>query len=262
LSTTTHLLPVAGVRNLRDLGGYPTKDGRQIKTGKLFRSAELSGITPEGRDYLAQRVHVIADLRTTSERNESVTPEIAGVENVHLPIFEQGGHDNNITRAVEAATEGTLEEPPMLEVNREFVTSELATASYQALIDHILAAPADKAVLWHCTAGKDRTGMAAFILLAALGVDEEIIYEDYLETNEHLAEHVEAIVNAISNPVEAEVIHSFWLAKRSYLDAALDEMRKQYGSVAGYLRDGIGIDDEKLAALKDALLEAEKSDRV
>jgi protein-tyrosine phosphatase len=109
-------------------------------------------------------------------------------------------------------------------------------------------------VLWHCTAGKDRTGMAAFILLAALGVDTQTIYADYLETNEHLAEHVDNIVAAIPDPIEAEVIRSFWIAKESYLDAALDEMRVRYGSVEGYLRDGLGIDDEKLSALKEALL--------
>jgi len=252
--STQRLLPVPGVRNLRDLGGYPTLDGRQIKPGKLFRSAELSGLTEEGQKYLADRVHVIADLRTSSEREELVTPEIDGVQNLHLPIFEQGGHDNNITRAVAAAAAGTLDEAPMLEVNREFVTSEMATASYKALIDQIIQSPADKAILWHCTAGKDRTGMAALILLAALGVDEETIYQDYLETNQHLAEHVDNLVAAIADPTEAEVIRSFWIAKRSYLDAALDEMRLRFGSVDGYLRNGLGLDDEKLSALKDALL--------
>lgn len=254
MATSTVKLPVQGARNFRDLGGYPTQDGRTIKPGRLFRSAELSGLTAADREFVAQRVHVIADLRTTAERNDLVTPEIAGVPNVHLPIFEQGGHDNNITRAVAAAAEGELEEAPMLEINREFVTSELASQSYRSLIDHILNAPADKAVLWHCTAGKDRTGMAAFILLAALGVDLETIYADYLETNEHLSEHVDNIVAAIPDPIEAEVIRSFWIAKESYLDAALDEMRVRYGSVAGYLRDGLGIDEQKLSALKETLL--------
>jgi protein-tyrosine phosphatase len=252
--STAQLLPIKGARNIRDLGGYATADGRQVKPGKLFRSAELSRLTEEDRQYLADRVYVVADLRTSAERADVVTPEINGVTNVHLPIFEDGGHDNNITRAVAAAADGELDEPPMLEINREFVTSPLATASYQALINYILEAPEDKAVLWHCTAGKDRTGMAAMILLAALGVDENTIYEDYLETNEHLAELVGQIVAAIDNPIEAEVIRSFWIAKRSYLDAALDEMRVQYGSIAGYLRDGLGIDDEKLSALKDTLL--------
>jgi protein-tyrosine phosphatase len=231
-----------------------TQDGKTIKHGRLFRSADLSGINDDDRNYFSQRLHVVADLRTTSEREDKVTPEIAGVRNLHLPIFEQGGHDNNITRAVAKAAKGELEEAPMLEVNREFVTSDLATSSYKALIDHIIEAPHDKAVLWHCTAGKDRTGMAALILLAALGVDLETIYEDYLETNEHLAELVEEIVSAIPDQTEAEVIRSFWIAKRSYLDAALDEMRIHYGSLQGYLTECLGIDDVKLTALKDALL--------
>jgi len=251
---SSRLLPVEGVRNMRDLGGYQTLDGRVVKSGKLVRSAELSGLTDADREYLANNVHVIADLRTTAEREELVTPEIPGVQNVHLPIFEQGGHDNNITRAVAAAAEGTLDEPPMLEVNREFVTSPLASASYRALIDHVLTAPDDKAVVWHCTAGKDRTGMAAVIFLAALGVDMDTIYEDYLETNQHLAEHVENIVGEIANPIEADVIRSFWIAKRSYLDAALDEMKVHYGSVAGYLQNALGLDDQKLSDLRAALL--------
>jgi len=257
MTSQTRLLPIEGALNVRDLGGYQTADGRKVKFGRLIRSAELSGLTEADKQYLGDRLHVIVDLRTSTERADVVTPEIAGVANIHLPIFEQGGHDNNITRAVAAAASGTLEEAPMLEVNREFVKSELASQSYRSLVEQILTAPADKAVLWHCTAGKDRTGMAAMILLAALGVDDETIYEDYLETNQHLAAHVDNLVAAIDNPIEGEVIRSFWIAKRTYLDAAIDEMRKQYGSVAGYLRDGLGIDDDKLAALKEALLETE-----
>ena len=249
------LLPMQGARNMRDLGGYVTADGRSVKHGRLIRSAELSGLTAADQQYLADRVATIVDLRTTVERTDHPTPEIAGVANVHLPIFEQGGHDNNITRAVAAAEQGELEEAPMLEVNREFVTSKLASTSYRALVDAILAAPADKAVLWHCTAGKDRTGMAALILLAALGVPESVIYDDYLETNQHLAAYVDQIVAAIDNPIEAEVVRSFWVAKRSYLDAALDDIRIRYGSMANYLESGIGIDDVKLGALKAALLD-------
>ena len=224
MTMPTRTLPVAGTRNLRDLGGYTTADGRTVKPGRLFRSAELVNLTPADQQYLRDRVHVIADLRTTDERITSPTPAIDGVHNVHLPVFEQKGHDNNITRAVEAAAKGELE------------------------------APEDKAVLWHCTAGKDRTGIGAVIFLAALGVDEDTIFEDYLETNEHLAEHVENIVNAIEDTTEADVIRSFWVARREYLEAAFDEMRIQYGSVDGYLREALGIDDVKRAALREALL--------
>ncbi|GAB2459415.1 tyrosine-protein phosphatase [Xylanimonas ulmi] len=254
MTTPSRTLPIRGARNVRDLGGYATQDGRRIKFGRLVRAAELTDVTPADRAYLADRVHVIADLRTSHERAERPTPPIEGVRNVHLPVFEQGGHDNNITKAVRAAAQGTLDEPPMLEVNREFVTSELATRTYVELIDHVLGAPEDKAVLWHCTAGKDRTGMAAVILLVALGVDEHTIYEDYLETNEHLAEHVERIVGEIADPTEAAVMRSFWVAKRSYLDAAFDEMRARFGSVDGYLRTALGLDDAKREALRAALL--------
>ncbi|MCL1799872.1 MAG: tyrosine-protein phosphatase [Promicromonosporaceae bacterium] len=254
--SSSRVLPIQGARNFRDLGGYPTKSGREVKYGRVIRSAELSGLTESDREYLARQVHIIADLRTTHERQELVTPEIVGVANIHLPIFEQGGHDNNITRAVAAAANGEFDhdEPPMVDLNREFVTSEMATASYRALIDHVLAAPEDKAVVFHCTAGKDRTGMAAVILLIALGVDQSHIYADYLETNAHLAEHVDQIVSAIPDATEAEVIRSFWIAKESYLDAALDEMRVRFGSVENYLRDALGLDDHKLTALREALL--------
>jgi len=254
MTMPTRTLPVAGTRNLRDLGGYTTADGRTVKPGRLFRSAELVNLTPADQQYLRDRVHVIADLRTTDERITSPTPAIDGVHNVHLPVFEQKGHDNNITRAVEAAAKGELEDAPMLGINREFVTSEQASQAYRDLVEHVLEAPEDKAVLWHCTAGKDRTGIGAVIFLAALGVDEDTIFEDYLETNEHLAEHVENIVNAIEDTTEADVIRSFWVARREYLEAAFDEMRIQYGSVDGYLREALGIDDVKRAALREALL--------
>ena len=255
MTTTTRTLPIQGARNIRDLGGYTTKEGHRIKPGKLFRSAELSGLTDADQQFLADHVHVIADLRTSHERQELVTPEIAGVENIHLPIFEQGGHDNNITRAVEAAANGQADDNhPMVDLNREFVTSPMASASYKALIQHILAAPEDKAVLWHCTAGKDRTGMAAVILLGALGVEEHTIYQDYLETNDHLAEHVNNIVTAIEDPTEAEVIRGFWIATRAYLDAALDEITVRFGSMENYLKAGLGITDQQLAQLKDTLL--------
>jgi len=255
MTTPSRTLPVKGARNIRDLGGYTTQEGHRIKPGKLYRSAELSSLTKEDQNFLAERVHIIADLRTSHERQELVTPIIDGVENIHLPIFEQGGHDNNITRAVAAAANGEQDDDhPMVDLNREFVTSPMASASYKALIEHILEAPEDKAVLWHCTAGKDRTGMAAVILLAALGVDEHTIYEDYLETNDHLADHVNNIVSAIEDPTEAEVIRGFWIATRGYLDAALDEIRVRFGSMESYLKNGLGITDQQLTALKETLL--------
>ncbi len=255
MTMPTRTLPVTGARNLRDLGGYTTAEGRTVRPGRLLRSAELQNLTPADQDYLRERVAVIADLRTSDERTTAPTPDIEGVRNVHLPVFEQKGHDNNITRAVAAAAKGELEEAPMLDVNREFVTSEQASKAYRDLIEHILEVPEDKAVLWHCTAGKDRTGMAAVILLTVLGVDEETILHDYMATNEHLAEHVENIVNAIEDKTEAEVIRSFWIARPDYLEAAFDEMRVRFGSVDNYLREALGLDDEKRAALRAALLD-------
>jgi protein-tyrosine phosphatase len=255
VAETSRLLPTEGVLNMRELGGYQADDGRKLKFGRVIRSADLSKMTPTDQEFLRQRVATIVDLRTTAERTDSPTPEIAGVENVHLPIFEQGGHDNNITRAVAAAADGTLEEAPMLEINREFVTSELASSSYRRLIELVISAPDGKAVLFHCTAGKDRTGMAAVIILSALGVDMATIRQDYLETNEHLAPLVHKIVSAIPDPQEAEVIRSFWIAEPTYLDAAFDEMNNRFGSVAGYLNQGLGITPATAAALRSRLLD-------
>lgn len=248
-------LSMDGSRNTRDLGGYATTDGRTTAWGRLLRSDELQDLTPADRERLADLgLAVIVDLRTAVERSANPTPPMAGVGDLHLPVYETVGHHERIDAAL-ADLDAPDTEAPLVTLNREMVTSQRARTAYAELVDHVVETLAGgRALLFHCVAGKDRTGLAAAIVLAAVGVDEATILADYLITGDNLAGYVDELVAEIPDPQAAQATRAMWLTDPAYLRAAFAQMRADYGSVDAYLEHGLGIDAGKREALRDALL--------
>jgi protein-tyrosine phosphatase len=142
-------------------------------------------------------------------------------------------------------------------IYRWFVSSPVATEAFTRAVREV-AEPGNLPLLYHCSAGKDRTGWLSVILLTALGVDDDSIRADYLRTND-LADGVnESIMGAmlVRRPsLDLEAIRPVLEARGSYLDAAYDEVRTRYGDMDSYLRDALGIDDAVRTGLRERLLE-------
>ncbi|WP_428966847.1 tyrosine-protein phosphatase [Micromonospora fluostatini] len=258
---------LVGAPNARDLGGLVGADGRRVRTGRLIRTPALGRLTDEDLTVLdGLRVACVVDLRDDSERRAGPADRLPGTPRVvRLPVFDPThpvftsvaavllGHD--LTAQPALAREGGP--AAMTAVYRWFVTGASARAGFGAAV-RLAARSADLPLLFHCTAGKDRTGWLAVVLLTALGVDEAVIRADYLRSNEATASLQEVFLTALRSrqPALAEAaVRPLLEVRPEYLDAAYDEVRRVHGSFAGYLRDGLGVDDATVAALRAHLLD-------
>ncbi len=239
-------IELEGASNLRDLGGYRTKDGARVRFGRVFRSARLSDITAADAERIrASGIGRIADLRGPGEQQAAPT-KLTGVEIHDLSI------DPSLGTALRALSEqGDAARLPIQQLMAEAYAAYALTWNHRyARLFELLLAPDAPALLFHCTAGKDRTGFGAALILAALGVDRATIQADYLATSRLW--RGQAGVSTSLTPIAAEVLTS---VEPMFLDAAFAAMTTAHGSLDAYLEARIGLDAGRRAALRDALLE-------
>lgn len=183
-------LAVKRAENMRELGGYQTKDGRTVARQKLVRSATINLLTDEDKVYLADYgIRKVVDFRSPTEREEQPDQPIPTAENIALPIFpvKEKAVSASPYEVMMKMQQGYSAHDQMLEVYRNFVTMPHIHKQYNQFFEILLKnEKADESVLFHCTAGKDRTGFGAAMMLSALGVDQETIFADYLKTNRFL----------------------------------------------------------------------------
>lgn len=261
-------LGLVGAPNARELGGLPTTDGRRVRSGVLVRSSSLERLADSDLPVLAElKLSCVVDLRHDWEL--AVAPAVPlpepGPRVVRAPVHDDrhlvfsyvqallrggdlSGYDELVTKGSAAAMEA---------IYRWFVTGAQATASFAAAC-RILADPAHVPGLFHCGAGKDRTGWLAVILLTALGVEPEAIRADYLHTNQASARSRARLLALIAErrpDADVPAIEPILLARPTYLDAAYAEVQRIYGSFDDYLRTGLQLDDQTLSSLRTRLLE-------
>jgi protein-tyrosine phosphatase len=249
-------LPLEGTDNFRDLGGYRTRDGRTVKWGRVYRSGELSGLTPKDRAYLKHiGLRVVTDLRSEHERELEPSPPL-DQHTIDLPIHQKGIEPDEIQEMIQTGGITTLySNDLMLAAYRSFVADY---ASRWALLLQQLQDPGSVPLMFHCTAGKDRTGFGAAVFLLALGVPEETIYQDYLATNWYRRDFTQLVLRFA--PVyslfrtKPEAVYPLLAARREYLEAAFDLMKERYGSIDAYLEEALGLTPERRAALQAAFL--------
>ncbi|BFH71357.1 protein-tyrosine-phosphatase [Paenibacillus dendritiformis] len=260
LTTAERVLPLAGVSNFRDLGGYRTAEGRYVQWGSLYRSPELSDLTPDDLDYLdSLHLRQICDLRDSDEVAAMPSPPLAPAVHTHIPLVEMLGKDV-IRQPGDVSEQGRApaSKPGQLlvDMNRSLVHS---TAGLRSIFDHLLAengAP----LLFHCTAGKDRTGLVAALLLLTLGVPLDTVMTDYLLTNRYLNTGLLRSKTAAklgTGKVSNEVLDAVWEARSEYLEAAFAEIGREYGDIGRFVSESLGLSAEEIAALKDKLLTAQ-----
>lgn len=256
-------LGITSVPNLRDLGGYKTSDGATVTMGLVFRSNQLSHITPDDMEKLAGlKLKNAYDLRTAAEREarpEELPPEVTYVVLDVLADSPQAGPAMlerlmKDPKAANAALGSGKVEQGFLKSYREFVILPSAQAGFRRLF----LALGDKEktpALFHCTTGKDRTGWAAAAFLTLLGVPKDKVMEDFLRSNDYILpaykKVIDGFVTAGGDPAVASAILG---VKKEYLDAAFDELQTKYGSMEKYFADALGIDASQQKALRDLYL--------
>ncbi|MFI6444982.1 tyrosine-protein phosphatase [Kitasatospora sp. NPDC050543] len=284
-------LGLRGAVNARDLGGYRTADGMVLRHGVALRSDGLNRLTDADLDALsALGLRQVVDLRSLDEVREagpdrvrglpvaeidsaelSATPVTVerttpdGVTLHHLPVFAA---DFDIYVALRNALADRSPEKQrallgdgraaamMIGLYRWFVTDPIARERFATVV-RLLAAPDGPPLLFHCSAGKDRTGWTAAIILTALGVDHDTVFTDYLLTNERSAAIIENIVDSFGTRGlmrEPELLLPVFRADRRYLEAAFEEVALGWDTFERFWQDGLGLDDEVLAGLRANLL--------
>ncbi len=243
-------LPTAllqGASNFRDLGGYRSADGRRVRRGQIFRSDHLAGLTSEDLARLTSLdIGHSLDFRGAAEC--AATPyEIPGVQRVALTIEPTviARMQALVAQGVVPTTQETVE--LMRETYRDFVNRNADT--YGRFMKHLLEQPTPQ--VFHCTAGKDRTGFAAALVLSALGVDRATIEHDYLLTNQLYKR--DARLEGQGHP---HVMKVLWQVQPEFLHAAFEAVDAQHGGMTDYLHGAIGLSQQELAELKRMLLEA------
>ena len=253
LVMTDHRIPLVSLPNTRDIGGYRTTDGRWVRMGRVFRSAQLDAVSDEDYDVLQSLgLNLICDLRTGDERTRAPSrlPEGADVlvANVNGDGPDGlGGQLGDTSDIAALLAERTGEEILDLS-NRAYVTSAPARTAYGTLFAR-LADPASLPTLIHCTSGKDRTGWASAALLTLLGVPEDMVMFDYMRSNRALTPRNRAIL-ASAPPELGEAMIPLLTAREEYLRAAFEEVTSTYGNIEGYFKEGLGLSEETIAALK------------
>jgi protein-tyrosine phosphatase len=245
-----------GPVNFRDLGGYPTRDGRAVRWGRVYRSDSLEALTPADLDRLDEiGVRLVCDLRR-DEESAAAPSRIEGHGDVrieHLPI---GGIAAETKDMAGRMLRGEIPEVSVAMMADVYLTIlDLHPDSFGTVIASA-ADPANLPMIIHCTAGKDRTGVASALLLAALGVEETAIASDYELSNELQAYARVAQVRPQLDAagVEFAKVEAYFLAPPAVITATLVGLRKRYGSVHGYLTEHAGLDPAKLDTLKTHLI--------
>lgn len=232
-------LPMTGGYNFRDLGGYITTEGKYVKWGKVFRSDDLHSLTDADLRYLSSIPLVsIVDFRSEEEMNEQPDLNPASVKQNYKYSINPG----NLMGAVKADLENLTEmkaDTLMMGMN-ELLVSDSASISQYKKFFALLQNDEDVPLMFHCSAGKDRTGMGAALFLSALGVDEQTILQDYMLSNSYLANKY-AKYKAM-NPA----LSSLFTVKPEFIQAGLSRIKKDHGSVENYLTNMLGVDISKM----------------
>ena len=254
--------------NARELAGFPTSGGGTLASGLLFRSDALAALTDEGLQALSDlRIGTVIDLRTEGERSRAADrlPDDGSVTLIALPM-QGGAMDEMVKQLLPAVTGAGLSVTQVAEVLKQVPTLEdlyvaileASATQFATIAKTVLASSRTSrpGVLFHCTAGKDRTGLAAAILLLVAGVPRETIVEDYTQTEKNLArgfaEALTGLITSLGVPLTPALKTLATESPASAIEAAMDWIDAHHGDVAGYLRSG-GMTDEEIADLRRVL---------
>jgi len=239
------LIPLEGCLNFRDLGGYPTADGRRVRWRRMFRSDGLQALTPGDVACLRDDIGLttVVDLRSTGElRADGGGPlRETNITHHHLPLF-----DGEAIRTEAAPASITL-------ADRYWLLAEYAKEKIARVLTTL--ASSEGPAVYHCAAGKDRTGVVSAVVLGIVGVPTEIIVADYAATQENLDAIIERLMatksyESVLSNLPPDTLH----AEAETMAAFLERIQAEYGGMHGYAQ-AAGVAPDALEALVLRLVE-------
>ena len=241
-----------GAVNFRDIGGYKTKDAKKVKMGLLYRSAALNTLTDADLTKIAG-LHIKYDFDFRGPYEVKTAPDKipTGTKRISLPAGSENVGDSNYMKNMGKYLKSDSFMMSFYTVLTPF--KDRYTPLFDSLLSNKIASP----MLFHCTAGKDRTGIAAALILYALGVDEQTIFEDYEATNYYRRNENAKTITQMTKyyGLDEKTASNLMGAKKEYIAATFDTIRAKYGSIDAYLQKELGLNTSKINKLKKAYTE-------
>jgi protein-tyrosine phosphatase len=236
-----------GSSNFRDLGGYPAAYGKTTKWGHIYRSADINKLTESDLRILSDRhIAVNCDLRGPDEVKNNPDRPIPGATYLNLPAGSESVRLNT--------NYATMNRDSMMRA--AYTRTDHLKAKYKPMFDQLLALDDAKALLFHCTAGKDRTGMGAALILSALGVERDLILKDYAATDVYWKTGRDMVTRMMQQPgTDAKQLNRMMAADPAYLNQFFAAIDQQYGSMSRFLETELELSPEKIAALRSKFLQ-------
>jgi len=254
------LLNFEGIANFRDLGGYPADDGKRVRWGTLYRSGTFTHSSDADLRSLQQLQLVsLIDFRSSQEKEAEPNrlPDPTGFAVVEIPTLDDA-NKALVGEIMERIDSGNFDgfEPglAMTRANRQFATE--FTPQFRQFIHTVLEADGAPLV-WHCSAGKDRTGFAAAILLRILGVPQDVVMQDYMASREHaLAARKSQLLKlrVFKGQEAADKLAIMMGVEEAWLAAAFDEIDAQWGGFDNYVSQGLQLSNADVQRLRANLL--------
>lgn len=261
---TNQLIGVTSGRNFRELGGYKTLSGKKVKMHKLLRTGNLADLSPFDLAFLKDYgVKKIIDFRSQAEVDKQPDRVPEGADYEFNPVFSEDL--TNSSKSINDLEAQSREDADfgfdhMLYAYEDMIESDSAKKAYRKFFDELLANDQDdEALIFHCTAGKDRTGFGALLVLTALGVPLQTIKKDYLLTNITTKDFIDGMVERErkqgKNENTLQSIRDIQSVHPEYIDHAIKVMTDDYGSINNYLREVIGLSGADIMKLRQIYLE-------
>lgn len=266
-----YLIKLTGTFNTRDLGGYLTESGKMIKKRRLIRSDDLFKLTSKDISILSNVYHLntIIDFRNSNERRKRPDKIVPGAK-----YYVLTPDDETAVIASSSLNDDRKKIDRLLKLNREgklkidknglkngminFVKEKRSQRLYRKMLDLCIARN-DAVVLEHCRGGKDRTGYGTALILLALGVDQEIVVQDYLMTAHYNKERNERRMNEYRQYTQDQAILDYLASametREDVIRAGLNEMKRLAGTPVNYIEQVLGFDSEKIAYMRQMYLE-------
>ncbi|MBC9954701.1 tyrosine-protein phosphatase [Leucobacter sp. cx-42] len=262
---SSRTVALATAPNMRTLGGLEVSGGR-IREGLIFRSATLAHLSEtDGLAFAELGIKLVFDLRTKGECAAQPDRLPAGIDLVNLDVLADSPVDLAASMAMldkdPAATNAMLaggKAVSMLEHSYcDIVSQPSARWAYRTFFETLSEPGETLPALFHCTTGKDRTGWAAAALLLLLGADDETVRADYLQTNVDLLPALTPLLDKASAAgIDPDLLLPVLSVQESFLDAALGEVEKRFGSMQGYFTEGLGLSECRIDALRERFVVA------
>lgn len=243
------IVPLAGARNVRELGGLQGRDGRHIQCGLFYRGGALDRLTAADCEYLYRLgIRTVLDLRSPDEIQRA-PDALKGFQDVLVYSFP-------LLDGIRSSLNGSAFTLQLADMYRNLLDDLASQVMLLALFRKILEAVEEGGVLFHCTAGKDRTGVVAMLLLELFGVEDEEIIRDYALSEQLLEDSAEAR-DRLARERQIHLPLSVFRSQPENGEAFLNHLREKYGSARGFLQY-IGMTDDEIEKLKQHMTEATK----